>query len=157
LDAATACGDGQGACTCQDSASDDAEAIAEGPTGRPPDVLGRDHRPTDAEQAGDLFRRAVDAAAIVLDEVAAPLGQLADLDQVRANVESVVGNLLQHQSGKDVRGDASLLGEALDVTEAGPVLALEFQIRRGCRIFKIALVQRTVPAAHDCASRLAMR
>ena len=40
--------------------------------------LGRDHRAVDGEQAGDLFRRAVDAGAVVLDEVAVAARQLAD-------------------------------------------------------------------------------
>ena len=44
-----------------------------------------------------FFRRAVDAAAVVLDEVAA-IGQLADVD-VGVGIEAVVGQLLQHQPG----------------------------------------------------------
>ena len=69
----------------ENSAGDDAQAVAERAARRQPQQLGRDHRAGDAEQAGDLFRRAVDPGAVVLDEVAA-LGQLADAD-LRAAVE----------------------------------------------------------------------
>ena len=69
--------------------------------------LGRDHRPGDGEQPRDLLRRAVDAGAVVLDEVAA-LGQLADAD-AGPGVERVVGQLLQHQTAQLARRDASLL------------------------------------------------
>ena len=113
----------------ENSAGDDAQAVAESASRRQPQQLGRDHRAGDAEQASDLFRRAVDPGAVVLDEVAA-LGEFADAD-FRAAVEAVVGQLLQHQPGELVLRDARLLLQSLDGAEERPVLALEFQILRG--------------------------
>ena len=55
----------------QHAAGDHAQAVAERAACRQPQQLGRDHRPGDAEQPRDLLRRAVDAGAVVLDEVAA--------------------------------------------------------------------------------------
>ena len=72
---------------------------------------------------------AVDAGAVVLDEVAA-IGQLADAD-AGSGVERVVGQLLQDQTAQLVRRDASLLLQPLDGAEAGPVGPLEFQIWSG--------------------------
>ena len=95
LDPPVARRDDEGAVRCEDRAGDHAQAVAERAARRQPQQLGRDHRPGDAEQARDLFRRAVDAAAVVLDEVAA-VRQSPDAD-AGSGVERVVGQFLQHQ------------------------------------------------------------
>ena len=74
------------------------------------------------EHARDVLRRPVEAAAIVLDKVAAA-AQPPDLDG--SFVQRVVGKLLEHQPPQQVRRDASPLLQPLDGAEAGPVLALK--------------------------------
>ena len=69
------------------------------PRCRQPQQLGRDHRAGDGEQAGDLLGRAVDAGAVVLDEVALPLGS-SPSSTCGAGVEPVVGQLLQHEAAE---------------------------------------------------------
>ena len=69
---------------------------------------------------------AVDAGAVVLDEVAAV--RPARRCGPGAGVERVVGQLLQHQPAQLVRRDAGLLLQPLDGAEGGPVGPLEFQI-----------------------------
>ena len=97
------------------------------PRCRQPQQLGGDHRAGDAEQAGDLFGRAVDAGAVVLDEEPVAI-DLADVD-LGAGVERVVGDLFEYQPAQPGRRDAGLLLQAFDGAEQRPVLALEFQIR----------------------------
>jgi hypothetical protein len=109
--------------TDQDGTGDDTQAITESTTLWQPQQLGRLQITADAEQAGDIFGRAVDAVAGVFDEVTA-LGQLADLD-LGIGVEAVVGEFLHDEAGDLVHRDAATLLQAFEGTERGPVLELE--------------------------------
>ena len=120
-------GDDEEAVRRQHRAGDHPQAIAERAAGRQAQELGRHQRTVDAEQAGDLVRR-IEAGAVVLDEVAA--FDLADPDaasRCRARCRRVPS---APAGAACSLGHASLLLQALDGAEGGPVGALEFQIRR---------------------------
>lgn len=82
--------------------------------------------PGDGEAARDLPGRALDPGSVVLDEVAAAV-ERADVD-VRAEVEAIVGKLLEDKAAQPLRRYASLLLEPFDRAEDRPVLVLEFQV-----------------------------
>src|SRR5262249_21660096 len=108
LDPPIAGGDDEPAARCEDGPGDDAQAIAECAPGREPQQLGRDQGAFDGEEARDLLVRAVDPGPIVLDEVAA-VGKLADADvDMRAEVEAIVSQFLEHDAAQPLRRYASL-------------------------------------------------
>jgi hypothetical protein len=78
----------------------------------------------DAEEARDLLRCAIDAGAIILDEIATTW-QVADMNHGTC-IEGVVGDFLQHQATQLVPADTSFLLQPFNRSEADPVLALEY-------------------------------
>ena len=94
---------------------DNAQAVAERAAGRQPQQLGRDHRPGDAEQPRDILRRAVDAGAVVLDEVAA-IGQSPTLTLAPVSSPLSASSFSTRRRSLS-GGDAGLLLQALDGAE----------------------------------------
>ena len=114
---------GQEAVRGEHGPSDHAQAIAERAAGRQAQELGGYQRTVDAEQARDFMR--IEARAFVLDEISA-----FDFAcrHARLGIERVVGEFFQDQASQQALRDASLLLQALDGAEGGPVLTLEFKI-----------------------------
>lgn len=109
---------------CQHGTGDNAQPVAERAAHRKSQQLGGDQRTSDAKQPRNLFRRAVDAGAVVRDEVTAA-GRLAELDG-GPEIESVVGQFLEGETAEQGLGDTGLLLKAIDGAEQRPVFALEF-------------------------------
>src|SRR5262249_19210939 len=97
--------DGQGAPGGKNSASNHAQTVAERAAGGQAQQLARDHGPVDAEQARNVFRRTINAGAIVLDDIAAIFRKLLDRN-LGAVVETVIGELLENKLRQLVPGHA---------------------------------------------------